>query len=62
GIESGRFSVFPGLGIQILRVGLDLPFILSPFARFRRASGDKDYRINLRVQSARTQITRNLGY
>lgn len=42
GIESGRFSAFPGLGIQTLRVGLDLPFILSSFARFRRASGDKD--------------------
>ncbi len=43
GIESGRFSAFPGLGIQTLRVGLDLPFILSPFARFKRASGDKDF-------------------
>jgi hypothetical protein len=41
-IESGLFSVFPGFGIHILRVGLDLPLMNRPFAKSKRAAGDSD--------------------
>ena len=40
GIPNGRFSSLPGLGIQTLRVGLDLPVILSSLTNSIRASGD----------------------
>ena len=39
----GVASAFPGLGIQTLRVGLDLPVSLSCPTSFIRASGDRDF-------------------
>ena len=41
GIPNGRFSSFPGFGIQTLRVGLLLPVSLSCPMSFIRASGDR---------------------
>ena len=43
GIPSPRFSGFPGLGIQTLRVGVDFPFTFRFFASSNRAGGFKDF-------------------
>ena len=42
GIPKGLFSLFPGLGIQTLLVGLTFEPIFNLFMSFRRATGDKD--------------------
>lgn len=42
GIPNGRFSSRPGLGIQTLLVGLDLPVSFNCPVSSRRAFGDSD--------------------